>query len=245
MLHTWGQNLHHHPHVYCVVPGGGLSSDGERWVSCPRGFFLPVRVLSALFRGKFPAGLQHAFAQGRLTFRGSLSPLAEPATFRAVIDRVRARPWVVYAKRPFGGPEQVLKYLARYTHRIAISNRRLVSLDRGEVHFRRKDYRSGRRQRTMALTAVEFIRRFLQHVLPRRFPRIRHFGFLANRCRKAKLNRCRESPHVVIRASDLKGITSEAEAAACPSCGQRTLYRAGKITPASIRELSPAALDTS
>jgi len=245
MLHTWGQNLHHHPHVHCVVPGGGLSSDGERWVLCSRGFFLPVRVLSALFRGKFLAGLQHAFAQGRLTFQRSLSPLVEPATFRALIDRVGARRWVVYAKRPFGGPEQVLKYLARSTHRVAISNRRLVSLGRGEAHFRWKDYRNGRRQRTMALTAVEFIRRRLQHVLPRCFPRIRHCSFLANRCRKAKLNRCRELLHAVNHASEPKGTTSETNAATCPSCGQRTLYRAGKVTPPSMRERSPAALDTS
>jgi len=169
------------------VPGGGLSRGGEEWVSCPRGFFVPVRVLAPVFRGKFLSGLEQAYAAGRLTFQGSLAAMTDPATFRAQVRRVRAKPWVVYAKPPFGGPEQVLKYLARYTHRVAVSNRRLVSLENGRVRFRAKDHASGGRHQILELDAVEFLRCFLLHTLPRRFPRIRHSGFLANRCRARKL----------------------------------------------------------
>lgn len=179
VLHTWGQNLHHHPHVHCVVPGGGRSPCGTRWISCPKGFFPPVRVPSPVFRGKFLEGLQQAFDLGRLQFQGRLSHLQRASRFRRLIREVRKKPWVVYAKRPFAGPEAVLKYLARYTHRVAISNRRLVSLSDGQVSFRWKDYRRGRKTRVMTLDAVEFIRRFLQHTLPKGFVRIRHFGFLS------------------------------------------------------------------
>lgn len=187
VLHTWGQTLHHHPHLHCVVPGGGLTADHSSWVACRDGFLLPVRVLSSLFRGKFLALLQRAFEAGELHFHGSLASLATPANFHALLARVRAKDWVVYAKPPFGGPEQVLKYLARYTHRVAISNSRLVWLRDGQVCFRWKDYAHHDRQREMTLSAVEFIRRFLLHQLPSGFVRIRYYGFLANCTRKSSL----------------------------------------------------------
>lgn len=191
VLHTWGQNLHIHPHIHCVVPGGGISQDGSRWVACrKKSFFLPVKVLSRLFRKKFLIYLERAFQKGKLKFHGELEPLAEPAAFAALCRKAGQREWVVYAKRPFGGPAQVLKYLARYTHRVAISNSRLLSLEDGRVTFEWKDYANGNQSKTMTLDAVEFIRRFLLHVLPSGFVRIRHFGFLANRKRKEKLALC-------------------------------------------------------
>jgi hypothetical protein len=191
VLHTWGQNLHLHPHVHCVVPGGGLSPEGTRWVACRPGFFLPVRVLSRLYRGKFLAFLQEAFEQRQLGFHGQQQGLADPAAFQNWLASLRQTDWVVYAKRPFGGPEQVLKYLARYTHRVAIANHRLVQMEDGKVSFHWKDYADGSQQKTMALDAVEFIRRFLLHVLPSGFVRIRHYGLLANRHREEKVALCR------------------------------------------------------
>ena len=190
ILHTWSQNLQHHPHVHCVIPGGGISPDKTRWISCRDGFFLPVRVLSRLFRGKLLAFLQTAFDAGAMTFHGSLEPLRDAKVFRALLSTVRRKEWVVYAKPPFGGPDQVLKYLARYTHRVAISNHRLISIDDDKVTFRWKDYADGSRPRKMTLSATEFVRRFLLHVLPRRFVRIRYYGFFANRHRKANLALC-------------------------------------------------------
>ncbi|MEA2591136.1 MAG: hypothetical protein QOD62_967, partial [Actinomycetota bacterium] len=178
VLHTWGQNLQHHPHVHCVVPGGGLSPDGSHWVACRPGFFLPVRVLSRVFRGKFLALLGNAFDQGKLSFHGKLGVLADGGEFQRRLTASAQTEWVVYAKPPFGGPEQVLKYLARYTHRVAISNRRLVALEEGDVQFQWKDYAHGGGPKTMTLKAIEFIRRFLLHVLPSGFVRIRHYGFL-------------------------------------------------------------------
>ena len=192
LLHTWGQTLQHHPHIHYVVPGGGLSPDGSTWVSCRPGFFLPVRVLSRLFRGKFLDLTRRAFEKGELTFQGDLAHLAEPGAFHAHLAPNYEIEWNVYAKEPFGGPTQVLKYLARYTHRVAISNQRLLSLENGTVRFRYKDYAHGSRPRTMALPATEFIRRFLLHVLPKGFVHIRHFGFLANAVRAQKLARCRQ-----------------------------------------------------
>src|SRR5262249_44657859 len=192
VLHTWGQNLQHHPHVHCVVPGGGLSPHGSRWAPCRPGFFLPVRGLSRLFRGKFLALLRGAFDQGTLSFHGSITALANPGEFQCRLAASARTEWVVYAKPPFGGPEQVLRYLARYTHRVAISNRRLTALEGDEVEFHWKDYARNGKQKTMRLKAVEFLRRFLQHVLPSGFVRIRHYGFLANRVCHEKLARCRE-----------------------------------------------------
>lgn len=191
VLHTWGQNLHLHPHLHCVVPGGGIAVDGSRWVSCRPGFFLPVRVLSRLFRGKFLAHFGEAFRRQRLRLHGQLEALANANAFQDLVDKLFATEWVVYAKPPFGGPEQVLKYLARYTHRVAISNHRLLKLEDDKVIFRYKDYADDHAQKVLALDAVEFIRRFLQHVVPSGFMRIRHFGLLANRCRAEKLQESR------------------------------------------------------
>ena len=192
ILHTWGQNLQHHPHLHCVVPGGGLSADGERWISCRPGFFLPVRVLSRLFRRLFLAQLQGAFETGRLRFFNALEPLQAPGAFARYLAPVRQAEWVVYAKPPFGGPRHVLEYLGRYTHRVAISNHRLIDFVEGKVSFRWKDYRHEARQKIMRLDAQELIRRFLLHVLPNGLQRIRHYGLLANRHRALKLARCRQ-----------------------------------------------------
>ena len=192
VLHTWGQNLHHHPHIHCVVPAGGLSPDGSRWVSSAPHFFLPVRVLSRLFRGKFLALLHKAFENGQLRFHGSLQSLAHGPAFNRLLSQARSTEWVVYAKPPFGGPDTVLKYLARYTHRVAISNHRLLSLEAAAVTFRYKDYARGQRLRVLRLEATEFIRRFLLHVLPTGFVRIRRFGLLANAQRERNLAQCRE-----------------------------------------------------
>ena len=191
VLHTWGQQLQHHPHVHGVVTGGGLSRDGTRWIACRPGFFLPVRVLSRLFRRLFLQSLRQAFEAGRLRLTGSLAPLADPETFTTHLAPVRQAEWVVYAKRPFAGPRQVLDYVGRYTHRVAISNNRLVAIEDGHVRFGWKDYRAESRPKTITLAATEFIRRFLLHVLPRGFQRIRYYGLLGNRHRAEKLARCR------------------------------------------------------
>ena len=192
ILHTWGQTLVHHPHVHCVVPAGGLADDGHTWRSCRPGFFLPLRVLSRLFRGKLLAGLRQAFQEGRLEFHGRLAPYRNAAAFDRLLHEARRTEWVVYAKPPFDGPEHVLAYLARYTHRVAISNHRLVDVDDASVTFRFKDYRS-RRARTLTLSLGEFARRFLLHVLPRGFVRIRYYGFLANAGRARLLSCCRDA----------------------------------------------------
>ena len=235
VLHTWGQTLTLHPHVHCVVPGGGLSPDGTRWVSCRPGFFLPVRPLGRLFRGKFLAILADLHARGRLTLTGCLRDLANPRRFADWRGGLRATDWVVYAKPPFGGPEQVLRYLARYTHRVAISNHRLVALDDRSVSFRWKDYADASASKTMTVDGVEFVRRFLQHVLPTGFVRIRHFGFLANRCRDEKLARCRAIMGTPPSAAPLDESALEASPngdgepdtgptlslpRCCPACGQ-------------------------
>ena len=191
VLHTWGQNLQHHPHVHCVVPAGGIAPDRSHWVHPPAGFFLPVRVLSKVFRGKFVAGLRRLFRKGELSLHGSLKSLADSNSFHRFLRQLFRRNWVVYAKRPFGGPGHVLQYLARYTHRVAISNHRLIGFKDGKVTFRWKDYARGNKKRTMTVSADEFLRRFLQHVLPRGFVRIRHFGFLTNRNRTALVPFCR------------------------------------------------------
>jgi predicted Zn-ribbon and HTH transcriptional regulator len=191
VLHTWGQNLQIHPHVHCVVPSGGLSTDHQRWVHPRYPFFLPVGVLSRVFRGKFVASLKLAFRQHKLLFPGSLKPLADEKAFHAFLRPLFRQDWVVYAKKPFGGPEHVLQYLARYTHRVAISNHRIVNLADGKVTFRWKDYAHKNKKRLMTVTAEEFLRRFLLHTLPRGFVRIRFCGFLANRRRRELLPLCR------------------------------------------------------
>jgi hypothetical protein len=244
VLHSWGQNLHHHPHVHCIVPGGGPSADGRRWVACRPGFFLPVPVLSRLYRRLFLGLLQEAFDQGRLQFHAELAALAKPAAFTACLRPLRAVSWVVFAKRPFGGPEQVLDYLGRYTHRVAITNRRLVDLGDGRVRFLWKDYRHHDRRKLMTLEAGEFIRRFLLHVLPDGFHRIRHYGYLANGHRAAKLAQCRRllavppPPAPVPAAADyreryrqLTGRSLEL----CPCCGGR-MVQIGLIPRAAATE---------
>ncbi len=191
VLHTWGQNLQHHPHIHYVVPAGGLAPDGSRWIASSRHFLLPVGALSRVFRGKFKAGLQQLFQQHKLQFHGSLQSLAEPRRFRQFLRQLFHQDWVVYAKPPFGGPEHVLNYLARYTHRVAISNHRLVAFQNDRVSFRWKDYAHGGKQKIMTVSADEFLRRFLVHVLPKGLVRIRHFGLFANRRRGIMLVRCR------------------------------------------------------
>jgi hypothetical protein len=222
VLHTWGQNLHHHPHVHCVVPGGGPSLDGTRWVACRPGFFLPVRVLSRLFRRLFLDQLRAAFEADDLGFFGDLVELAEPITFTRRLRELRHLDWVVYAKPPFGGPQQVLAYLGRYTHRVAIANSRLVSITDHDVAFRWKDYRHHGKSKVMTLDAHEFIRRFLLHTLPDGFHRIRHYGFLANGHRAAKLALCRrllDAPASDAPADEVEDEASPPPSRLCPCCG--------------------------
>jgi hypothetical protein len=242
VLHTWGQTLQYHPHVHCVVPGGGLSPDGARWIACRPGFFLPVRVLGAVFRGKLLALLEQAFARGQLHFQGDSDEGAEADAFRHRLVASTQTAWVVYAKPPFGGPEQVLKYLARYTHRVAISNRRLIALEDGMIRFQYKDYAAKARAKTMMLTALEFLRRFLLHVLPLGFVRIRHFGFLSNRTRQEQVALCRELLQAAGTAvspgapqedrSDLLVPEARvAEAVRCPRCGVGRLVIEDELPP--------------
>jgi len=221
VLHSWGQTLQHHPHIHCLVPGGGPSLDGTRWVACRPGFFLPVRVLSRLFRRLFLAELDAAFAASRLGFFGDLAALAEPAAFARRLKELHRVEWVVYAKPPFGGPEQVLAYLGRYTHRVAIANARLVGITDEHVAFRWRDYRHHSRAKVMTLAADEFIRRFLLHTLPDGFHRIRHYGFLANGHRAAKLALCRSllDTATVTSTPDAESRTSRQEPGRCPCCG--------------------------
>ena len=222
ILHTWGQNLQHHPHIHCVIPAGGLAPDGSHWIRSPPGFFLPVRVLSAVFRGKFVDGLKRLFRRGKIGFYGSLRNLAQPKLFRSFLRQLFRQKWVVYAKRPFGGPGHVLQYLARYTHRVAISNHRLIAFDDDNVTFRWKDYAHGNKKRKMTVTADEFLRRFLLHVLPRGFVRIRSFGFLANRCRATKIPLCRT---LLENRTRIRSPTAPQHAKAFWSCP----YRAGQM----------------
>ena len=235
VLHTWGQNLHHHPHVHCVVTGGGLSCNprGEvdaspHWVSCRPGFFLPVRILSRVYRGKFLAGLRALCAQGKLQLP---SRLQEATSFAAWLSPLYRKDWVVYAKPPFGGPEQVLKYLARYTHRVAISNHRLVKLEEGRVTFRYRDYADAGKEKLLTLSAEEFLRRFVQHVLPKGFMKIRHYGLLSSRHREARLRQARRLllPRLALAAMTSEGI-QPAEPARCPQCGSVRRVR-GELLP--------------
>jgi hypothetical protein len=227
VLHTWGQNLDHHPHVHCIVPGGGVSPDGKRWIGCSPKFFLPVEVLSCLFRRLFLQGLHQAFAGGTLQLFSELVPLKESKAFKRYLAPLRDIDWVVYAKRPFAGPKQVLAYLARYTHRVAIANSRLVSLSGGKVHFRWKDYREDGKWKVMTLDAGEFIRRFLLHTLPDGFHRIRYYGLLANGHRADKIKLCRTLLEVatskITIACDTPepAIDSTELLKACPCCGGR------------------------
>ena len=220
VLHTWGQNLLHHPHVHCVIPAGGIASNRAAWISMGSRFFLPVKVLSRVFRGNFVVALKRAFRRGELGFHGKLGTVSDSKAFRRFLRQLFRQDWVVYAKRPFGGPEHVLHYLARYTHRVAISNHRLISFADGKVTFRWKDYAHGSKKRAMTVTAEEFLRRFLLHVLPRGFVRIRHFGFLANRRRAESVQLCQ---HLIGDAPPLLPDANRPNATAsttwsCPIC---------------------------
>ena len=221
VLHTWGQNVLHHPHVHCVIPAGGLSLDHDNWVRPRYAFFLPVKVLSRVFRGKFVAGLKRAFRKGKLIFPSTLNALAQAPAFRSFLRSLYRNDWVVYAKPPFGGPHHVLHYLARYTHRVAISNHRLIAFADGKVTFRWKDYAHRNKQKLMTVTAEEFLRRFLLHVLPHGFVRIRFFGFLANRRRRSLLPLCR---HLLAMAPPLETHPALPDVCVpsfwrCPRCG--------------------------
>jgi hypothetical protein len=240
VLHSWGSNLLHHPHLHCVVPGGGLSPDETRWISCRPGFFLPVRVLARLFRRLFLRYLIQAFDAGKLQFFSSLQPLHDRRAFLQHLAPTRATEWVVYAKRPFAGPEQVLDYVGRYTHRVAISNNRLLDIDHGRITFRYKDYRHEGEQKTMTLDADEFIRRFLLHVLPDGFQRIRYYGFLGNRYREEKLARCREllgmppDPPPTEESKDYRELYEELTGCSlreCPLCHQGRMVTVAILLP--------------
>ena len=258
VLHTWGQQLHHHPHLHCVLPAGGLAPDGTQWRPCRPHFFLPVRVLSRRFRRLYLAGLEQTYAQGQLSLMGRCRDLAEPTPWQRLLATLRDQEWVVYAKEPMQNPQHVLKYLARYTHRVAISNHRLVALEDGQVTFRYKDYQRGHRLRTLTLAAVEFLRRLMLHVPPHGFHRLRHFGFLAKRVRQEKLAQCRTllgratPPQARGKAVDLDLKPPEGAAGepgtVCPVCQHgrmqliQTLYRQPGVWDLS---LPVPGLDTS
>jgi predicted RNA-binding Zn-ribbon protein involved in translation (DUF1610 family) len=246
VLHTWNQKLGLHPHVHCVIPSGGLSLDHQRWVKSPSRFFLSIKVLRRVFRGKFVAGLRQAFQNTQLHFPGTLAPLAQSKTFAAWLRLLFRKDWVVYAKRPFGGPEYVLQYLGRYTHRVAISNHRLSSFTEGKVTFRWRDSAHNNEQKLMSLSLDEFLRRFLLHLLPKGFVRIRNFGFLANRRRATLLPLCFQ----------LLGVSQEAQAEQdtsctpdlnglwrCPKCGG-SMVVVERFTAAEIQLRSPPEIST-
>ncbi len=246
VLHTWGQNLHFHPHLHCVVSGGGLSSDKKRWIHGRLRFFLPVHVLSSRFRNLFVTALEKAYTQGKLQFFGELASLSDPQKFDTYIGALRARNWVVYAQPPFGGPQYVIEYLGRYVHRVAISNRRLLSLEDGQVTFQYKDYRDQSESKVISLSAEEFIRRWLQHVVPPKFQRIRYYGFMANCHRARTVELCRQllatavSPLLpsLSQCQDFdRSLRDPLQPRLCPNCG------VGVLTV--IQHLSPVRLDSS
>lgn len=245
ILHTWSQTLTEHVHVHCLVTGGALSRDRTRWIHGRATFLFPVKALSGVFRAKYLAGLHRAFTEGQLTFAAGTAPLADADRFAVLLAQLRATPWVVYAKRPFGGPAQVLKYLGRYTHRIAISNARLISLVDGVVQFRWKDYADGGRPKVMALGVEEFLRRFLLHVLPRGFVRIRHFGLLGNGQRRATIARAR---HLLGAPTPAAPGDHQSDAdldhTLCPLC-RHGHWQVVEILRPSAPALTPATPDTS
>jgi hypothetical protein len=244
VLHTWNQRLSLHPHVHCVIPAGGLSLDHTHWVTSPNRFFLPLKVLSRVFRGKFVAALKQAFQNGRLSLHGNLALLAQPKTFAAWLRPLFRKDWVVYAKPPFGGPQYVLQYLGRYTHRVAISNHRLVSFTDGKVTFRWRDSAHNNEQKFMTLPLDEFLRRFLLHVLPKGFVRIRNFGFLANRRRATLLPFCfqllgaAQEPQA---KQDVSSTNDSHDLWRCPKCGGPMVV-VEKLTAAEIQLRSPPLL---
>jgi predicted Zn-ribbon and HTH transcriptional regulator len=242
VLHTWNQKLQHHPHVHCVLPAGGLSPDHSRWIPSRRSFFLPVKVLSRVFRGKFTQALKRAFCEGKLGFHGTLKLLAQPKTFSAWLRQLFRNDWVVYSKRPFGGPEHVLCYLGAYTHRVAISNHRLVALADGEITFRWRDSAHKNKKRLITMPVEEFLRRFLLHLLPRGFVRIRNFGFLANRHRASLLPLCSQLLNSAAEAQpSIRPAPSDAGTLAfwtCPSCGG-LMTVVERLTAAQVQLRSP------
>ena len=245
ILHTWGQNLLFHPHIHCVVPSGGLAPGRRHWIRGSDRFLLPAEVLKRVFRGKFVDGLKRAFAQKRLRFAGLIEHLAEPKSFAACLRKLHQHQWVVYAKPPFDGPQQVLRYLGRYTHRVAISNHRLLAFDGNSVTFRWRDYAHGNVQRTMTISAEEFIRRFLLHVLPKGFVRIRHFGFMANYQRSSSFELCRLLLAMAPLSPSPETISSPSTWR-CPTC-QAPMTLVERLTPAQIkwRFVSKCFSDTS
>ncbi len=246
ILHTWGQTLTQHLHLHCVVTGGALSLDGGRWIPARPGFLFPVRALAKVFRAKYLEALQDAYETHRLTFAGSTLPLTESATWRRFLDALHAQAWVVYAKPPFGGPTRVLAYLARYTHRVAITNSRLIDFIDGVVRFRWKDYADHDRVKVMALAGDEFLRRFLIHVLPRRFVRIRHAGLFGNHGRHARLDRCRillgVSP-IAPPATELSPHPTAPALDRCPVCQHRTMHVTAVLLPLAHAPLAPPVPD--
>ena len=218
ILHTWGQTMNKHPHLHCVMPGGGLSLDHTRWISSHPRFFLPVKVLSSVFRDKFLDGLKQAYLTNKLRFSGDCERLSDSQAFAAFVDELSKKDWVVHSKPPFGGAEHVLQYLARYTHRVAISNHRILSVDESHVTFLWKDYAHNNQQRPMTLTGEKFLRRFLQHTLPKGLPRIRYFGWLANRRRGKLLPLCRTLLHQDPNRPEIPDGPQEAR---CPHCHGR------------------------
>ena len=246
VLHTWDQRLQHHAHVHCVIAAGGLAPDHSRWISSRRTFFLPVKVLGRVFRGKFVAGLKTAFQEGKLEFHGHLASLVEPRCFAAWLRVLFRHDWVVYSKRPFGGPEHALRYLGAYTHRVGISNSRLVALSEGQVSFRWRDSAHGNRKLVMSLPVDEFLRRFLLHLLPRGFVRIRNFGFLANRQRATLLPLCfnllQSSEHRSAPASSSLELPRSTPLPKCPLCNG-TMHVVERFTPAELLLRSPPQAD--
>ncbi|MCC5910974.1 MAG: IS91 family transposase [Clostridiaceae bacterium] len=206
ILHTWGQNLMNHPHLHCIVPGGGMSLDGKRWINSKKDFFIPVKVLSRKFRGKFLYYFKKAYYTKQLKFTGDVELLKEKTHFKSFIDKQYKKEWIVYCKAPFKNAAYVLEYLGRYTHRVAISNNRIVKMENGNVTFRYRDYRDDNRKKLMTITAEEFIRRFLMHVLPSKFVKIRHYGILSNRNRNLKLKRCKVLTGVISRKNEVEAM---------------------------------------
>jgi len=250
VLHTWGQNLLFHPHLHCVLTGGGLSADGRRWVRARQRFLLPVRVLGRLFRGKFLAALNQARAQGRLHFGGSTTPLSDEIAWKLLLDELYRKNWIVYAKPPFGGPDHVFRYLGRYTHRVAISNHRIVDHHNGRVSFSLKDYADGGRRKIMTVSAVEFLRRFLLHVLPQGFTRIRHFGLCAGGSVHGKLETARRllaaeerlrAPAVPIPHHDAPVERAAPDPLSCPRCEHGRLVRRRLLAPDPVSTGAPHA----
>ena len=254
ILHTWGQNLLDHPHIHCVVPGGGLSADKSSWISCARGFFVHVNILSRLFKGKVLDYLKKAYQEGKISFHSTEDTSTPASAFQRVIDQAYAKEWVVYAKKPFAGPQQVLRYLGRYTHRIAISNYRIVDVRDDKVVFKWKDYRDGNKTKLMTLSTSEFLRRFLLHVIPRNFVRIRSYGLLSNRTKATMLGWCRALLNS--RSADTQTATEQQDQRSdephsssddtplflCPKCRRGHMIAVGIIEPARI---NPAILNTS